>query len=209
MTPADNPYARGKIYRITTANAPIVYIGSTTNSLVGRLASHLHSYAGWQRNPVHRFCASYLVFDQGDYRIELLEDFPCANRAELCRKEQEYIQSHYETAVNKLRAHVTAEDKARDRRKYYLAHRDRIIASVLQKYYENHDEKKDYQRKYYQANHARCREWARAKNECVCGRAVANSNFALHLRSKIHARLLAEKAASASIATPPLATTPA
>lgn len=91
-------YQNGKIYAIRSANA--VYIGSTTKDLLcKRLAEHMSDYRMYKKGETN-YLSSFEVLQYDDYRIELIEAFPCSSRNELVTREYYHIQRN--TCVNCL-----------------------------------------------------------------------------------------------------------
>ena len=87
-------YSNGKIYKLTSSNGDLVYIGSTTKTLQQRLSQHQSNYKRWKVEKYH-FVTSFKVFDDGDDAvIELLEKYPCDSRKELELQERYYIESN-------------------------------------------------------------------------------------------------------------------
>lgn len=84
-------YLNGKIYAIRSANA--VYIGSTTKDLLcKRLAEHRSYYSMYKKGTGTTYLSSFKVLQYDDYRIELIEAFPCSSRNELVTREYYHIQ---------------------------------------------------------------------------------------------------------------------
>ena len=81
----------GKIYKIVTAHSNEIYIGSTINSLEYRLYSHIEKYNGWINRKFKKgYCSSYEILKYGDYKIELLEDYPFVDLKDLQKREGWY-----------------------------------------------------------------------------------------------------------------------
>jgi hypothetical protein len=83
-------YANGKIYAIRSEQTPLIYIGSTTQSLEKRFKQH----KGYGHT-----CSSKEMFKYDDAYIYLVENFPCKYRAELEQQEGFYILNN--DCVNK------------------------------------------------------------------------------------------------------------
>jgi hypothetical protein len=98
----NNKYNSGKIYKIIDNTNNNIYIGSTIETLKRRLQRHINDY---KRNI---FLTSKEIIKNGDYKIELLENYPCNNKRELEKREQEYIDNL--KSVNKSRAYSTNEN---------------------------------------------------------------------------------------------------
>jgi len=71
-------------------------------------------------------------------------------------------------------------------KEYYKKHRPEILIK-MKRYYQKHKEKlKTYGADYYQKN----KEKIKSKRTCECGRIVSNGGYLLHLRSKLHNKLI-------------------
>lgn len=93
-------YNKGKIYCVKGKDdEQIVYIGSTVKSLKERWSGHVSFF---RQNPHSKW--TKLVMENGGtekFYIQLLEEFPCSNLAELNQREKHYIQL-YDPAGNTL-----------------------------------------------------------------------------------------------------------
>ncbi len=96
-----NKYENGKIYKIVSIGknkTNDIYIGSTFLTLKERLKNHLNEY---NRKDCNSYCTSYEILKIGEYRIELIENYPCDNDDELRLREAEYIIENLDICVNK------------------------------------------------------------------------------------------------------------
>ena len=94
-------YQQGKIYKLWSPSKNLVYYGSTVQSLSQRLGGHIRDKkVVIKTNNKHRSCSSFLILECEDYKIELVESYPCNNLRQLLNKEGEY-QKNYE-CVNKF-----------------------------------------------------------------------------------------------------------
>jgi hypothetical protein len=120
-------YQRGKIYRIISPSKNLVYYGSTIQSLGKRIADHLCNLNRYSNNISKTYYLSFLVLECEDYKIELVENYPCNNKQELCKKEGEYIKAN--ECVNKNVAGRTMkewrQDKADKIKQYNIANADK------------------------------------------------------------------------------------
>lgn len=124
-------YENAKIYKLWSPSKNLVYYGSTIQTLTERLSKHKDDHKN-KKN-----LASELVLNCEDYKIELLEDYPCKNRQELNKKEGEYIKAN--ECVNK---HIAG----RTMKEYYL---DNI--EKYKQYNKNNKQRiKQYYKEYYQ-----------------------------------------------------------
>jgi hypothetical protein len=82
-------YENSKIYKLWSPSKNLVYIGSTTQTLAQRLSKHLDTF---KKNRSNR--SASIVLECGDYKMELLEKYPCNNKQELFIKEGEHIRTN-------------------------------------------------------------------------------------------------------------------
>mgnify|MGYP003673725770 CR=1 FL=1 len=90
-SPPPDPIKFGKtfIYRISSPNTPLVYIGHATTTLERRLRGHKHEFADASRK---KRCTSFEVLTHGEARIELIERYPCASLQEAKARERFWIE---------------------------------------------------------------------------------------------------------------------
>lgn len=171
-------YQEGKIYKITSTGG--CYIGSTTRSIQERLRGHrsqrTQELAGGK---IHG--SARAVMCHPDYKIELVELFPCATKQELLDREAFHIRNI--ECVNRYVPGRTAQIYAQ----------------------EHKDEIREYSGEYYQANKehlkAKARLWAqnnpdkiKARNtkkaNCeICGKETLACNLQRHRKTQ-HRQLL-------------------
>tara|TARA_R110002020_G_scaffold402401_1_gene612577 strand:- start:176 stop:487 length:312 start_codon:yes stop_codon:yes gene_type:complete len=80
----ENKYQQGKIYKIVCNITNEIYYGSTKKTLKERLRLHI----------LCRNCMSINIIDRGDYKIELIKDYPCNSKKELEEEESKYIREN-------------------------------------------------------------------------------------------------------------------
>lgn len=85
-------YENGKIYKLWSPSKNLVYYGSTIETLEERLANHKYNYKSYKKT--NHYYSSFLVLECEDYKIELVEEYPCNNKTELEKKEGEYIRAN-------------------------------------------------------------------------------------------------------------------
>lgn len=105
-------YDNGKIYKIIDNTNGKIYIGSSTQTLTRRLTGHKGHYKRYLNNTA-RYCKSFSILVNKDYRIILICNYPCNNIDELHKKEQEYIDCY--DCINTQKAF-----QSRENRKEYL-----------------------------------------------------------------------------------------
>ena len=127
-------YSSGKIYAIIDNTSDAVYIGSTKKTLELRLKHHTNT----------RSCLSRVIIDNGDYRIQVLEHYPCETRDQLCWREQYWLDLI--PNINKNRAINTREDTRRKDNEYNKNHAGKYKAWKE----NNRDHVKEYAKDRYQ-----------------------------------------------------------
>ena len=166
-------YQKSKIYKLWSPSKNLVYYGSTTQTLSQRFAEHIRK----KRNKDK--CYSCLVLDCEDYKIELVEEYPCNNRQQLMKKEGEYIKNN--ECVNKNVAGRTDLEYRQDNKehllKYHKIYRENNgekLKERCKKYRENHKEKiteyrennkqqiKEYKKSYYENNKQQISEYKKS-----------------------------------------------
>jgi len=98
----DDRYKLGKIYKITSSNSELCYIGSTIQNLKSRLSSHVSNYKIYKDNVNNiSYTSSYKILEcGGEVDILLLEEVKCENKYELEKRESEYILKNISVCVN-------------------------------------------------------------------------------------------------------------
>jgi len=184
-------YSQGKIYKLySVSNEDVVYYGSTTLTLNERLARHISDY---KRNSS---CKSKLVIAAGDYKIELIEEYPCANTAELERREGEYTKNN--KCVNQVIAGRTPKEYYEDNKEYIKEQRKEYrednkekIKKRVKDYYENNKEAiAEKKKEYYENNKEVIAEKLKEKVTCECGCIIRRSHLARHKKSNKHLELM-------------------
>lgn len=140
-------FANGKIYAIRSHQIEQIYIGSTTQPLYKRFHRHKTMY-----------CSSKEIMKFSDCYIELLENYACANKNELNRREGELIRLH--NCVNKRIAGRTPVE-------YKVDNKDFLFARDKQ---------------YREDNKQKITE----KYNCFCGGKYINSHKQEHFKTARH-----------------------
>lgn len=97
---AASDYSKGKVYRLVCGNTGRQYIGSTVLTLNARLSKHKHDRKRYMAGKRPSSCTSFIILAEGNYRIEMIENFPCKTEQELVLREQQWIKQTA-NAVNK------------------------------------------------------------------------------------------------------------
>tara|TARA_R110000772_G_scaffold268400_1_gene395280 strand:+ start:120 stop:725 length:606 start_codon:yes stop_codon:yes gene_type:complete len=87
-------YKNGKIYKIVCNVTGKQYIGSTTQTLVQRLTKHRGYYRERLKDMLNRrLASSWKIIENGDYRIILIQDYPCERKEQLLMRERFFIEN--------------------------------------------------------------------------------------------------------------------
>ncbi len=181
-------YNDGKIYKLWIHETDDIYIGSTTQNLSQRLASHKRDFIN-----KYNSCSSKILFELSDkVMIELIEEYKCNNKNELERKEGEHIRNN--NCVNKNIAGRTQEEyileskeKISNKNKIYYKKNKLEQQKKCNNYYnENKDAILLKRQNYYDVNKNEIIKKNSIKINCECGGFYKIGNKTNHYRTKIH-----------------------
>ena len=103
-------YSEGKIYRIQCNITGDNYYGSTKEKYLSRrLSRHRHYVDEIDKGSKIGKCTSYDIIKRGDYKIILVEKYPCETKYELEKRERYYIENN--DCVNKIVPTRTTKEK--------------------------------------------------------------------------------------------------
>ena len=197
-------YQKAKVYKLYSPSKNLTYIGSTTETLAQRLAKHKFCYKAYNKDNTKTYTSSYLVLDEEDYKIELLEEYACNNRSQLERKEGEYIKNNI--CVNQVIAGRTIKeycidnaDKLREQRKQYkIANADILKEKDKQYYIANADKIREYSKQYNIANADKRKQYritnADILKEKIKQYHIANADKIKEYKKQYYLKKKAEKA---------------
>ena len=97
-----NRYQQSKIYKIVCQEINEVYYGSTCQTLTQRLYQHIAD------SKTNSNITSKRIILRGNYKMELVENFPCETKAELRKREGFYQLNN--PCVNKVAAGQTYKE---------------------------------------------------------------------------------------------------
>ena len=149
-------YQNGKIYCIRNTIDDEVYVGSTCQLLSKRMAYHRRDMTGYKKNRKLYFKMNQLGKDK--FYIELIEDCPCDNVAQLTRREGQLIREL--GTLNSAIAGRTKNEWAQDneehikdkRKQYYIDNKETINAQNKQWVQDNQEYVKVTKKKMYETN---------------------------------------------------------
>jgi hypothetical protein len=189
-------YQRGKVYRIVCRKTGKQYIGSTCKKLLSqRLACHVCDFKEWKENR-HHFLTSFIILEENDYYIELVELVSCSSKDELLVRERFHIQNN--DCVNKQLPSRTKEEYYEDNKKkiaeqmkeYAQTNKDQI-AKYHKEYQQTHKYQiAEYHKEYKQTHKEKIAEYKKEKYDCSCGSTICKIEKARHERSLKHQNYL-------------------
>lgn len=172
-------YQNSKIYKIIDLTNNNIYIGSTTKKLSRRLGSHTSNYKLYL-NGKYKYITSFEIIKNGDYKIELIEAYPCDRKDQLITREGYYIKNR--ECVNK---NIAGRTKIEYLREYYIKNKH-----AKKQYREKNKDKILAQCKIYrEQNRDKNRTRANTKFKCDCGGSYTYANKRRHFTSKKHQKL--------------------
>jgi hypothetical protein len=187
-------YQKAKIYCIRSPNTDLIYIGATCQQLSSRMAQH--------RQDIRRekTVTSKVIIEYGDAYIELLENYPCANKEELDKKEGEYIRT--QNCCNKFIPDRTKkeyqkqyfednkEDLLEQHKQYYQTNKEALLEQKKKYYEDNKEVIAEKDKKYYEANKEVISEKRKEKVVCECGSEVRKCDITSHKKTQKHQNYL-------------------
>ena len=164
-------YENGKIYKIVCDSTQDTYYGSTTLPLYKRKSVHK------DRAKVEGHYTSSKIINGGNWRMVLIETYPCKTKEELYAREQYYIENF--PCVNKnIPKHTVESRKAKN-------------AECAKKWREeNREYNLQKKREYDLANKEAIQAARSVRVDCDCGGKYTISHKATHFKSKRHQNFL-------------------
>lgn len=195
-------YQNGKIYCIRSHQIEEVYVGSTTQPLSVRIGEHRRTYKGYI-NGKRTYLSVFEMMKYADCYIELVEDFPCNSKEQLCGREGHFIREM--NSVNKKiegrtkaewrvdnREKILADQKEYNRKnkkkrsEYYQENKD-MIRHTKRKYVENNREHvAELRRAGYQRRKEKVLDRNKERVQCQCGKEVCRGALTRHKKTFSH-----------------------
>ena len=146
------------MYCIKSDSTPnLIYIGSTIQPLSIRFRAHKTSYKRW-KNSTYNYTSSYEIIKFEDCYIQLIEDYPCDSKKDLCKREGEYIRNMTTVnqtipgRTNKQYKKDNKEQIAKHKKEYYNDNKDKITQYKKYWYETNKEEITQYHKEYNDVN---------------------------------------------------------
>jgi hypothetical protein len=169
-----------KIYKIIDNTNGNIYIGSTCLTLEQRLKAHREKY--YEKRKYGKGNSSYDIIKNNDYKIELLENFPCKTKQELLKKEREYIENT--KCINILRPIITYQEMLDKTKQWKTNNKDKVKIYGQTKYEKHKDKILESRKIYYEANKDKIKERKSVKIQCdICNSTITRGILAQHKRS--------------------------
>ena len=149
-------YQQGKVYCIKSPHTPNIYIGSTIQPLSYRMSLHNYHYRKHTKGE-HGNISSFDIIKFGDAYIELIENYPCANKEELEKREGEIIRESPNSINNNI--------AGRTKQQYYEDNKESILERHKQYYEDNKESIRERHKQYYDDNKESIREHAKQHYE--------------------------------------------
>ena len=182
-------YSKAKIYKIINTQDDEVYIGSTTQPLNARFRGHK---CRWKEGITYRLYQHMSKCGVDEFSIELVEEYPCANKQELRSREGEWIKSL--GTLNDKQAGRSTQEYREDNaerikewhKRWTQEHKEHVYQRKKQWVEENKEATQAYMKEYHERNKDRIDQRLTATLTCECGCKVAARNIAKHKRTEKH-----------------------
>jgi hypothetical protein len=206
-------YQNGKIYKVVNDIDDEIYVGSTTQTLAKRMAWHRGSCV--MKAKMNRKVYQHMIkLGRDNFRIILLEEYPCNNRMELEQRERYFVENlkpslnsivPARTRTNKEYRRDNVEKIRVQKQKYYeenknwiLEHnkeyREKSKEKINTKHREYYAQKKETilakQAEYYQTKREHVSERQKITYQCVCGVISRKCAKKRHERSQFHQQFI-------------------
>jgi hypothetical protein len=157
-------YQNGKIYKIYCNITFRVYYGSTCETLARRLTGHKSDYKCYLKDNKKKKRSSFMVLENDNFVISLVEEISCQNKMQLLQRERFYIENNI--CVNK---NIPSHTKKESYNYYRIVNADRLKESWKEysKTYSiiNAEKIKEKKKEYSIANADRLKEYQKEYRE--------------------------------------------
>jgi hypothetical protein len=125
-------YRKTKMYIIHSPT--LIYVGHTILELDERLALHESDLKRWMGGSL-RWTSSAHILMEGDYRIDLLEEYPCENVIQ-AKQREDFWMAQFD-CVNYMKAYRSKEEAAIYKQQWANDNKERV-QNTKQKWYNDH-----------------------------------------------------------------------
>ena len=171
-------YQNGKIYYLKCKTSNKLYVGSTSQLLQERLNGHVSNYNSW-KNGQRRYCSSFDIIKNNNYKIKLIKLYPC-NSKQILEIEEGLITKQYKDKYNNdcVNRYIAGRTKQE-----YREDNEEKIKESNKIYYEKN---KDKAIKYYQQNLNKIKKRREIKILCECGSTINKYQLNEHIKTTKH-----------------------
>ena len=148
----------------------MIYIGSTCKTLQQRLKGHEAHYKLFKAGKYHNVL-SFKILENKNYKIELVENYPCENKQQLNLREGQIIKEYKNNKLNIVNKYIAGQTNKESSAQYIQNNKDKIKESVAQ---------------YYQKNKTEINKQKSIKHNCACTGSYTATHKARHEKSKKH-----------------------
>ena len=178
-----NKYHNGKIYKLVCDNSPLIYYGSTYETLEERLEYH--------KDMKNNRCSSLKLFELGKVSIHLVKNFPCDSKKELLKEERLFIEIFlkcfpFKIICNKRLPFITKEEKKIYNKKYYQTNKKELYEKEKEKRPQKRELINQQARERYKENKEKYIEHFK----CPCGGQYTKQHKSRHFKTKKHLKYL-------------------
>ena len=171
-------YSKAKIYNIISGD--LRYYGSTCEIYLSRrLQGHLQRFrknTQWQ--------TSFPLLERGDFKIELIENYPCSSKEELHKRERWWIENNIcvnHNLPSRTKSEYQKTPKMVEyKKKWFEENKARLSELSKENYKKNFKAKLEYQNKYREANQEKIKAYKREIIKCDCGKEMSRSSLTRH-----------------------------
>ena len=89
-----NQYQKSKIFRMTSPQTDKIYFSGTYNKLSTRKGVYRNQYKLFQQNCIGKYHPYYEIMKYPDFKLVLVEEFPCHSRAMLNARIQHWVDNN-------------------------------------------------------------------------------------------------------------------
>jgi hypothetical protein len=178
---------QSKIYKLI--NGTKQYFGSTCNSLARRKAGHIQHYKLY-KDGKKNWCYSFEILQDCNFKIELVELYPCQNKIELHKRERYWIENN--DSVNKnlpsrtKKEYEQLPERKEYKKEWHLKHKEENNTKAKERYVEKSSELKEYQKNYRNNpdNIEKIKERRSRKELCIlCNKEITHANLNKHKKT--------------------------
>jgi len=152
-------YSKCLIYYITSGDN--LYVGSTCN-LNRRRCKHKHAVEN-PDDPAHNRKLYRTIRDNGDWDMQIYEEFPCETKTQMRIREEE-VRIELRADLNEVRCYTSPEKKKELKKQHYEINKE-DIKEKRRDYYKNYSKYKECEtaRNWYENNKEKKKEYMKQR----------------------------------------------